>query len=66
MFGFVGRLPNVKRIEVMPYHRLGTSKYPGLGRDYSLRDLDPVHRHELEHLEKLGEDFGIVVRIDTI
>jgi pyruvate formate lyase activating enzyme len=65
MFEFAGRLPSVKRIEVMPYHRLGTSKYPGLGRDYALQDLDPVHGHELEHLKKLGEDLGIVVRIDS-
>ncbi len=65
MFEFVGRLPNVKRIEVMPYHRLGSSKYPGLGRDYSLQDLDPVHSHELEHLKRLGEELGIVVRIDS-
>jgi pyruvate formate lyase activating enzyme len=64
-FEFVGRLPNVRRIEVMPYHRLGTSKYRGLGRDYSLRDLDPVHRNELEHLKKLGEELGVVVQIDS-
>ena len=65
MFAFVGRLPNVKRIEVMPYHRLGALKYPGLARDYSLQDLDPVHGHELDHLKVLGEELGIVVRIDS-
>jgi len=65
IFEFVGRLPNVSRIEIMPYHRLGSSKYAGLGRAYSLSGLEPVHKRKLEYLKRLGESCGIEVRIDA-
>jgi len=65
IFKFVRPLPNVSGIEIMPYHRFGAVKYAGLGRDYRLRDLEPVHKHELEWLVALGEDCGVHVRIDA-
>jgi len=65
IFEFVGRLPNIIRIELLPYHRLGTVKYAGLGRSYKLRDLEPLQRHDLECLKALGEAFPVEVRIDS-
>ena len=61
----VRSLPRILWVEVLPYHRLGTSKYAGLGRSYSLAGLAPVQKRELEHLPELGEALGVEVRIDA-
>jgi len=65
IFEIVGRLPNITRIELMPYHRFGMAKYAGLGRQYGLQALEPVHKHELEYVKKLGQAFEVEVRIDA-
>ena len=62
----VGRLGRVERIEIMPYHRFGISKYDGLGRDYALRDLSPVNTQDLERLTTLLGSCGVEVRIDSV
>lgn len=65
MYEFIHNLKNVKRIEVMPYHRLGTLKYLGLGRNYEMEELDAVNKKDLEYLSKTGETCGIKVHIDS-
>jgi pyruvate formate lyase activating enzyme len=65
MFKYIGRFKNIKRIEIMPYHRLGILKYSGLGRDYDLPELKMVHKSELNHLINIGQTCGIKVKIDA-
>lgn len=62
---FVATLPNIDHIEVMPYHRLGSAKYEGLGRRYSLHGQQPVARSDLAHLVEVGRARGVRVRIDS-
>ena len=38
---FICDLPSVSEYELLPYHRLGESKYAALGRDYLLKGLEP-------------------------
>ena len=38
---FTGRLEHVKRLHLLPYHRLGQDKYAGLGREYPMGDVEP-------------------------
>lgn len=35
---FADKLPGVKTIHLLPYHRLGQDKYTGLGREYLMKD----------------------------
>lgn len=37
----IDHLPNVKKVEVLPYHSLGVHKYESLGIDYKLKDVEP-------------------------
>lgn len=47
---FAGRLPGIRKIHMLPYHRLGQDKYEGLGRKYMMEDILPPLP---EHMEKL-------------
>lgn len=36
----IDKLPNVKKVEILPYHSLGVHKYESLGIEYKLKDLE--------------------------
>jgi pyruvate formate lyase activating enzyme len=38
---FADSLPGVKKMHLLPYHRLGQDKYDGLGRKYTLSEILP-------------------------
>jgi pyruvate formate lyase activating enzyme len=46
---FIGTLNNVKKLEILPYHKLGVYKWEALGLDYPLKDIEPPSN---EHVEK--------------
>ena len=50
---FADKLPGVKKIHLLPYHRLGQDKYEGLGRVYEMPDILPP---EAEHMELLKRE----------
>ena len=39
---FIGKLKNLKALDVLPYHTLGVSKYEQLGIDYPLKGISPL------------------------
>jgi len=43
---------NVQRIELLPYHKLGTNRYDHLGMKY---DLDEIEEPSTEHMEGLKD-----------
>lgn len=53
---FVKTLPGVKKIHLLPYHRLGQDKYEGLGRDYLMKDIVPMEAAYVEMLRKTAQD----------
>jgi len=63
IYQWASRLRNLKWIEVLPYHRLGMTKYRGLGRMYPLADVNPVSKQSLTYLKVLGAQIGVDVRI---
>jgi len=38
---FIVKLPNVERVEVLPFHQLGRFKWEKLGMNYELRNVEP-------------------------
>ncbi len=48
-----------RRIELMPYHRLGESKYASIGRRYRLHGLPPIEPAEVERARIEFERNGI-------
>lgn len=58
--GFVQRLGGInKRVELMPYHRLGEGKYRSLDRLYPLCGVAPLAAEDLADLQKVFEDHGL-------
>lgn len=50
---FIKKLKNVDRVEVLPYHSLGTFKWEELGIDYPLKDVLPPSKERIENANKL-------------
>jgi pyruvate formate lyase activating enzyme len=63
LFRFTKTLPGVKRIDLLPYHRLGETKYKMLGRNYALKQLKPLACQDLEVWVQGGKQRGLDVRI---
>lgn len=53
---FSDKLPGVKKIHLLPYHRLGQDKYQGLGRSYDLPELLPPENEHMQMLKKTVEN----------
>lgn len=58
---FAEKLPGVKKIHLLPYHRLGQDKYEGLGRTYEMEHITPPTQ---ETMEKLKTAVQMVSRLD--
>lgn len=52
---FAETLRGVKKIHLLPYHRLGQDKYEGLGRTYGMEGILPPHMEEMEELKRAVE-----------
>ncbi|HZL82950.1 MAG TPA: glycyl-radical enzyme activating protein [Candidatus Deferrimicrobium sp.] len=47
------------RIDLLPYHRIGTDKYRRLGRPYQLAELQPPSVETMENIRRVFADAGI-------
>jgi pyruvate formate lyase activating enzyme len=65
IFSYLSGLKSVERVEIMPYHRLGSSKYEGLGLQYGLKCVEPVEKDGLKYLTDMGKRFGLKVQVDA-
>ncbi len=53
---FADKLPGVKKIHLLPYHRLGQDKYDGLSREYPMKDIMPPEHEHMQMLKKVVEN----------
>ena len=61
---YVRKLGNVRRMHLLPYHRLGQDKYDGLNRPYLMGDVKPPTNEKMERLLKVAEEVsGVEYRI---
>ena len=50
---FIGRLPNVQALDVLPYHVMGVSKYRELGIDYPLEGVPAATQTQAKEAKKI-------------
>lgn len=56
---FASGLKGVKEMHILPYHRIGTDKYKGLGREYSLTGIEPPSKELMNELLAVVESYGL-------
>jgi len=52
-----------EKVSVLPYHDLGSSKYPKLGRIYPMEGTTPPTEEAVERVRKTIESFGLELEI---
>ena len=60
---FARSLGGVREYHLLPYHRLGSDKYDGLGRRYSLSEIQPPSKEKMAHLLSVAEESGLKCQI---
>jgi pyruvate formate lyase activating enzyme len=55
------RLRSLTRVTLLPYHALGETKYPRVGRTYRLDGLRPPSRERMEEIAGWMAGFGLAV-----
>ena len=60
---FARSLKTVGEYHLLPYHRLGMDKYSGLGRVYTMPDIEPPERTQMLHLLEVAETSGLKCQI---
>ncbi len=54
---------NLKRIELLPYHKFGTQTYSQLGREYQLTDVESPSDDHMTRIKEIVESCGVRVQI---
>lgn len=54
---------SMRRVDLLPYHRLGVKKYERLGMNYELQELKSFKREAVENIKGILENFGLEVDI---
>lgn len=55
---YTKELKNVRRMHLLPYHRLGQDKYEGLGRTYLMGDVEPPSNDKMQELLQVAEKYS--------
>ena len=50
---YLKTLPNMEKLEVLPYHALGAVKYENLGMDYVLKDTPQLTKQQAKEAEEM-------------
>lgn len=50
---FIDTLKTVEKVEVLPYHTMGSVKYENLGYEYKLKDVQPPTKEEVKYAKAI-------------
>ena len=56
---FAKSLGTVEQMHILPYHRIGSDKYAGLGREYTLKDIEPPSKELMKELLDVVNSEGL-------
>jgi len=60
---FLSRLRKIEEVHLLPYHRLGVSKYEKLKKEYKLHKIVPPVQDGIEAVRRALEQFGLRVNV---
>jgi pyruvate formate-lyase activating enzyme len=55
----VSQFKNIERVDILPFHQMGTYKWENLGKDYKLKDVKTPTREEVEKAEGIFKSYGL-------
>lgn len=60
---FIASLNNVERVELLPYHNLGTHKWQALGERYPLAGVEPPGMEQMERVKSIFSEFALPLAV---
>ena len=60
---FAKSLDGVREMHLLPYHRIGSDKYAGLGRTYTMAHISPPKKEQMEKLLAVVNETGLIGKI---
>ncbi len=63
VFEFVSSLDSTPEVNILPYHKLGKSKYGYAGREYGLDEIEPPEDGEMQAIAALAESYDLTCTI---
>lgn len=60
---FLTEIKNITKVELLPYHKLGGSKYTRLEKEYKLKDLEPPEKEKMNEIAEWIRCSGLKVNI---
>lgn len=60
---FLTGIRSIRRVQLLPYHKLGQSKYRRLGKEYKLPEQKPPGRDQMEEIAAWIRPFGLEVEV---
>jgi len=60
---FISSLPNIRQVNLLPFHRAGIEKYKNLGKPCKLDNIQPPSNQRIKSVKEKMETFGIRVGI---
>ena len=61
---FAAELPPLRRLDLLPYHRIGRDKYHRLGKHTPMPEVDPPTEERMAEIARTMRQFGLAVRIE--
>lgn len=58
---FINQFPSIERVDILPYHDLGKSKWEEMGLEYPLGDMEPPAKNAVEEFRKSVRDATTVI-----
>ena len=56
---FARSLETVEEMHLLPYHRIGSDKYAGIGREYSMKNIEPPSKELMNELLAVVQSVGL-------
>lgn len=56
---YASQFKNVERVDILPFHQMGTSKWEEMGQEYKLKDLPTPTREEIKKAKTIFESYGL-------
>ncbi len=66
IFSFLKNSTTLKRVELLPFNRLGLAKYSGLGFSYAYAHTKNMANEDVEHFARMGKEYGLSVHAGAL